>query len=281
MSYTKDINWLIEAWLEELKEVLQMMTLQQYTSSWNESPEKQFEGFLWWEQPLNIAPESPILIGAPALAWSELGTRTLQAAGIDLVELANAKSTYLEIIQQSLGGMARAVTNRIGRTVECRKGSEAASVTPENNAISVKLSSGALELPPIIFSLPLSLCRVLNGSEERPAVPVPSVTPTAAEAVLPARESFRSMDLLLDIEMPVSISFGKSEMSLKDVLKLSTGSVVELDRQPDEHVEIVVNNCVVARGEVVVIDGNYGVRIQEIISRQQRLELRNAAGPRL
>jgi flagellar motor switch protein FliN/FliY len=49
---------------------------------------------------------------------------------------------------------------------------------------------------------------------------------------------------------------------------------VELDRKPDDDVEVIVNNCVIARGEVVVVDGNYGVKITEIISREQRMALR-------
>lgn len=79
------------------------------------------------------------------------------------------------------------------------------------------------------------------------------------------------MDLLLDVDLPVSISFGKAQLPMKDVLKLTTGSIVELNRGVSEQVEVLVNQCLIARGEVVVIDGNYGVRIQEIASRQDRL----------
>ena len=62
-----------------------------------------------------------------------------------------------------------------------------------------------------------------------------------------------------------------TQMRLKEALKLTTGSIVELNRSVTEPVEIIVNNCVIARGEVVVVDGNYGVRIVEIISREERL----------
>jgi flagellar motor switch protein FliN/FliY len=79
------------------------------------------------------------------------------------------------------------------------------------------------------------------------------------------------MDLLLDVDLPVSISFGKTELPLKDVLKLTTGSIVELNRGINDQVEILVNQCLIARGEVVVVEGNYGVRIQQIASRQDRL----------
>ena len=80
------------------------------------------------------------------------------------------------------------------------------------------------------------------------------------------------MELLLDVELPVSISFGKAQLPLKDVLKLTTGSIVELNRGISDQVEVLVNQCLIARGEVVVVEGNYGVRIQEIASRQDRLK---------
>jgi flagellar motor switch protein FliN/FliY len=79
------------------------------------------------------------------------------------------------------------------------------------------------------------------------------------------------MELLLDVDLPVSISFGKAQLALKDVLKLTTGSIVELNRGVNDQVEVLVNQCLIARGEVVVVDGNYGVRIQEIASRQDRM----------
>jgi flagellar motor switch protein FliN/FliY len=80
------------------------------------------------------------------------------------------------------------------------------------------------------------------------------------------------MEMLLDVELPVAVSFGRTHMALKEVIKLSTGSIIELNRTITEPVEVIVNNCVVARGEVVVIEGNYGVRIQQIVSRSERLK---------
>jgi flagellar motor switch protein FliN/FliY len=58
---------------------------------------------------------------------------------------------------------------------------------------------------------------------------------------------------------------------MKDVLKLTTGSIIELDRNVNEVVEVLVNKALIARGEVVVVEGNYGVRIQQIANRQDRL----------
>lgn len=96
------------------------------------------------------------------------------------------------------------------------------------------------------------------------SVPVPAAEASAAP-------NPRTLELLMEVEMPVSVSFGRAQLPLKDVLKLTTGSIIELNRTVDEPVEIIVNNCVIARGEVVVVEGNYGVRIQQIVSRQERL----------
>ncbi len=108
--------------------------------------------------------------------------------------------------------------------------------------------------------------------------PRPQITEPEAQrrpAAL-ARPQIRStdnnkIDLILDVELPVSVSFGRSQLTLKEVIKLTTGSIIELNRTISEPVEIIVNNCVIARGEVVVVEGNFGVRIHEVVSRQERL----------
>lgn len=80
-----------------------------------------------------------------------------------------------------------------------------------------------------------------------------------------------NLELLLDIELSVRISFGRAELALKDVLKLTAGSLVELNRGAADPVDVMVNDRVVARGELVTLDGNYGVRIRHILSPQERL----------
>ena len=104
---------------------------------------------------------------------------------------------------------------------------------------------------------------------------MPNSNGTPEEAV----KNSGTLDLLLDVELPVSISFGKTQMPLQQVLRWTTGSIVELESAVNEPVEVVVNNCVIARGEVVVVDGNYGVKVQQIISRAQRLQTTNASIP--
>jgi flagellar motor switch protein FliN/FliY len=80
-----------------------------------------------------------------------------------------------------------------------------------------------------------------------------------------------NIDLLLDVELPVSVSFGHSEMQLKDVLKLGAGSIIELNKSVNDPVAIIVNHKPIAKGEVVMVDGNYGVRILEVESTADRI----------
>ena len=77
--------------------------------------------------------------------------------------------------------------------------------------------------------------------------------------------------------VPVAVVLGRAKLQIRDVLKLTAGSLVELDRRAGDFVDIVVHNSVVARGEVVSVGGNYGVRIQEVISRSDRFALQAAA----
>jgi len=82
----------------------------------------------------------------------------------------------------------------------------------------------------------------------------------------------RNLDLLLDIELPVVVRMGHTEMPLGELLKLTPGSILELNRPADAPVDLLVNGKQIAKGEVVVVDGNFAFRITEIESTAQRLQ---------
>jgi len=82
-------------------------------------------------------------------------------------------------------------------------------------------------------------------------------------------ENGRNLDLLLNVSLQVTAELGKCKMNVRDILKLGTGSVVELDRLAGGPVDLLVNNKLVARGEVVSIDENFGVRITELIEQPE------------
>jgi len=80
------------------------------------------------------------------------------------------------------------------------------------------------------------------------------------------------MDMLLDVTLQVAIELGRTEMSIKKILELGPGSIIELDRMAGEPVDLLVNDKVVAKGEVVVVDENFGIRIVKLVSPEERLK---------
>jgi flagellar motor switch protein FliN len=101
----------------------------------------------------------------------------------------------------------------------------------------------------------------------------PEVSASEAGALPPAdpaaaRVDNGTIDLLMDMEMPLLVRFGSTRMLLSSILALGPGSVVEFRRGPDDPVDLLVNGRVVARAAVVVVQGNYGVRIIEIATQR-------------
>ena len=83
-------------------------------------------------------------------------------------------------------------------------------------------------------------------------------------------ETTNNIDRLLDVEMNVTVRFGKTEVPLRDIVRYSVGSMIELNRSVDEPVDLLVNNFPFAKGEVVVVDGYYGVKVTEIGTTEAR-----------
>lgn len=80
-----------------------------------------------------------------------------------------------------------------------------------------------------------------------------------------------NLDMLMDIPLQVTVELGRTRRSVKEILELSAGSIIELDKLAGEPVDILINQKIVAKGEVVVIDENFGVRVTDIISQRDRL----------
>ncbi|MCS7315920.1 MAG: flagellar motor switch protein FliN [Bryobacterales bacterium] len=275
------LEWLTEALAQRLGEALELMTGETAQVAWTTSEAAPPPGeTTWWRQGFSLQPAAEVWIGAPRASWSAIGAHVLAAAGIEAVSEADRKNTYYEILGQAFASMARALSERVGREISVEEGAESdpPDALEAGAVVELTLSDGAPLSLWLLFSKPLlegleqPAPEAMGGVVARQQEPGPPAREAPEEAPAPARTGGgRTLDLLLDVEMPVSVSFGRAQLALRDVLKLTTGSIIELNRTVNEPVEIIVNNCVIARGEVVVIEGNYGVRIQQIISRQERL----------
>jgi len=114
---------------------------------------------------------------------------------------------------------------------------------------------------------------------QRSAPAFNSPPPTAVHPVqfmpltpeLPVTDRVHGIELLMDVALEVSVELARSHMPIGDILALRTGSVIELDKLAGEPVDVSVNGTLIARGEVVVVDEKFGVRITEVVSKSRRL----------
>ena len=88
----------------------------------------------------------------------------------------------------------------------------------------------------------------------------------------PEPPSKADLDLILDIEVPISVELGRTEMSIAEVLELGPGSIVELQKMASDPVDLLVNNKLIAHGEVVVVDENFGIRISSVVNPRERVK---------
>ncbi len=131
------------------------------------------------------------------------------------------------------------------------------------------------------FQLPSfeDVLKEAQGDDEpyTPTVPsTPDVSATPSTAPAPAaqatdRKESSGIDLLLDVPLRLSVVLGKTTKTIREVLALGPGSVMELDKMAGEPVDIMVNDKLIAHGEVVVVDENFGVRVTDIVTLEQRL----------
>ncbi len=106
------------------------------------------------------------------------------------------------------------------------------------------------------------------------AAPAPrNGTPAAEDAeALAAASDPAGIDLLLDVNLKVTVELGRTRMKIRDILNLASGAVVPLEKQASEPVDIMVNGALLATGEVVVVDDQFGVRITKLLNRVDRIK---------
>lgn len=100
----------------------------------------------------------------------------------------------------------------------------------------------------------------------------PTQQPGSATRGDSAKDESENLDLLLDIPLEITIELGRTKMLINDLLKLGQGSVIELTKEAGDTLEILANNRLVAKGDVVVVNKKYGIRLTEVISPMERVE---------
>jgi flagellar motor switch protein FliN/FliY len=216
------------------------------TISWTAANPESRADLTWWSCGISIDPGASVLAYASEETWSALG-RAYEAASGEPLE--NDFSGIVKAIQQ-------VAQIHFGAEVECESAGpseEPARPLAETSAaadIEISFRDGAVTIG---VALTGELVEALGG---------------VTDSSEPVQEANNPVDRLLQIEVPVSVSLGGVQMRMKDVLALNSGSIVELEQDLGDRVEVRVNNCVIARGEMVAVEGNYGVRILEMVNGQ-------------
>jgi flagellar motor switch protein FliN len=247
-----------------------------------------------------------LLFALPLKEGTMLVDLMLGGDGTAATELAgDSRDALAETFNQSMGSANQNLSEMAGETLSISN-VEIFSLAPDDTkGLEELLGTGPfLDLPLATSQDSLSttihvlfpdlllqqLKRKLSLDEAAPApspaqtveAPLPPpATPTVAvsiprQASVPVQMASApvdqgNLDLLLDIELPVMVRMGQTEMQLGELLKLTPGSILELNRAADAPVELLVNNKQIAKGEVVVVDGNFAFRITEIESTAARI----------
>ena len=104
------------------------------------------------------------------------------------------------------------------------------------------------------------------------AAPLPELQAEPSPASTTAVGAEINLDALMDVQVTLSVEIGRSKLPIKQLISLNQGSVVELERGVNEPLDLMVNGTLIARGEVVVVDGQFGLRLIDIVSPSERLQ---------
>ncbi len=253
----------LRSWVETLARVLQqisgavipctMLMETPFTESSQESDE------LWLLTSLSGGLRGELCIRIPRPAVTILGQLFLGETAGASGELAGSEhaEAVLELIRQVGGLVATAVNSSWGEVhIHVDRASGAPS-WPASSTAWLRAGEGGA-----VFEVQISaaLAAALR-SDDRQELVTPGNVPSAK---VNSSESEVKLDLLMDVELAITLRFGGRRMLLREILNLNSGSVVELDRKVNDPVDVLLDGHVVARGEVVVVDGNYGLRITQI-----------------
>lgn len=227
-----------------------------------------------------LAESLPKPLGAGAFAWTATlsgdaeGRFTVMLDGALLEasllgDEADQKAGWSEFVRETFDAAAGDLLARTGKKCRVENVAEAAAEGQATQAFQLRCGEHAWTI----------LVRDEVRVAEAKAIPPPDPTPGAsaadpAEAREPANPAALTpgLELLLDVELETSLRFGSREMPLGEILDLGPGDVVELDRHVADPVDLIVGDKIVARGEVVLVNGNFGLRVTEVAAPRKRLE---------
>jgi len=202
--------------------------------------------------------EAPLLGEGPEQkeGWGELIRETFDAASGELLA-KTGKKCRVDIIEPIDG------ESKVSQAFQLKAGDRTWTILVRDD---VRVPKPAAAPPPA--SHPSGPAQPSSQAQAPPRAVMPPPPPPAP----PAPELSPGLELLLDVELEASLRFGCRELPLADILNLGPGDVVQLDRHVADPVDLVVGDKIVARGDVVLVNGNFGLRITEVAAPRKRLE---------
>jgi len=187
-----------------------------------------------------------------AVLDSEILASPLMGEGVD------QKAGWAELLREVADAASGELLARSGQKCRVEKFEEISGESKVSRAFELKSSSRAWTI--------LVLDEVRAPKPVAQPAPVKPIEAAASPVLGPG------VELLLDVELEASLRFGCREMPLGEILDLGPGDVVQLDRHVSDPVDLIVGDKIVARGDVVLINGNYGLRVTEVAAPRKRLE---------
>jgi flagellar motor switch protein FliN/FliY len=170
--------------------------------------------------------------------------------------------TLVEMVNGSRGRFQRALEQEYG-TLRIACASDSGPSRDRANGLEATLGDDSAHRLSVRMYLNPALTDALSRHSQREKTVGDSAQSAEAGSRKAASEGV-NLEMIMDVELNVTLRFGQRQLTLREVLDLTSGSVIELDRQVDEPVELLLDGVVIAKGEAVVVDGNYGLRVIEV-----------------
>jgi flagellar motor switch protein FliN len=175
------------------------------------------------------------------------------------------REATLELLRQVGGLVATAMKSNWGEVQLHLEISTTPPSWPASSAFWLRIGEDSSSLIEVQLSAALAASlRAENIDVPQPGAAGIPPAPSASSALSIGDDDKVNLGLLMDVELAVTLRFGSRRMPLREVLDLNPGSIIELDRRVQEPVDMLLDGRIVARGEVVVVEGNYGLRVTEV-----------------
>lgn len=255
----------IQAWAESLAQVLGQMSSSPHpcevlpAASAELPPPAEID--LWMICACSGGLRGEMSLRLPSASIVSLAQIFMSEPAAAMEATSDHRDAAVEVLRQVAGLVATSLKASWGEVQLRLDTSAGAPSWPASSTVWLRAGSDPLTAAPLEIHLSAALVAALRAEKSEAAQSATSVPPPGPST---AEDGQIKLGLLMDVELAVTLRFGSRRLLLREVLDLIPGAVVDLDRQVEEPVDILLDGRLLARGDVVVLDGCYGVRVTEV-----------------